>query len=78
MEWTEGKSGWWTATGHTGTRWDIVYQPNNLQGDYGIIVANWDRPDWYRNTLEEAKCLAEERDAAPPCSGPSIIDTVSD
>jgi hypothetical protein len=52
----------WTATGRTGTQWDIV----STGRGYGVIVANWNNPDWYAPTLDEAKQIAEERDAAPP------------
>lgn len=35
-------------------------------GRFGLIVAHWDRPDWWFDTLEEAMATAAERDAAPP------------
>jgi hypothetical protein len=33
---------------------------------YGCVVAQWDKPDWYTSSLEEAKKLCEEVDARPP------------
>lgn len=32
---------------------------------YGCTVANWDRPDWYASSLEEAKVICEEVEARP-------------
>ena len=63
MEWTHDEAGErWYATGRDGTDWEII-----RSGDrYGVIIARWDHPDWWAESLEDAKALAEERDAAPP------------
>jgi hypothetical protein len=54
--------GYWQATGREGTSWEIV-----ARGDrFGLIVARWDRPDWWFDTLEDAAAAAVRRDASPP------------
>lgn len=35
---------------------------------YGLTVANWDRPDWYLDSAEEAMRLAEGIVARPSFS----------
>jgi hypothetical protein len=76
MTWTKHSTAdVWTATGWTGTRWDIVHAGDR----YGVIVANWNLPDWYADTLIEAQRIAEERDAAPPIPPEKwIIEPVGD
>jgi hypothetical protein len=54
--------GYWQATGREGTSWEIVAQG----GRFGLIVARWDRPDWWFATLEDAMAAAAERDQSPP------------
>ena len=51
----------WLANGPTGTGWAVVPE----RGRLGIIVANWDRPDWVCASVEDAKRIAEEIDARP-------------
>jgi 5'-deoxynucleotidase YfbR-like HD superfamily hydrolase len=62
LAWTE-QGEVWTATGRTGTSWMISTSGG---GRYGITVADWDRPDWYADTLDDAKQLADEIDLRPP------------
>lgn len=52
----------WQAVGQEGTTWEIVERG----GRYGLVVAQWDRPDWWFDSLEEAMTFASKRDAAPP------------
>ncbi len=62
MDW-ERTGDRWNAVGADGfTAWEIV----PAGGRWGIIVAHWGRPDWYADTVEDAKKLAEEIDARPP------------
>jgi hypothetical protein len=62
MTWEKGITGAW-ATGRSGTHWEIAKASN---GRYGITIAHWDRPDYYADTLEDAKQLCDVIDSRPP------------
>ncbi|MFN8174418.1 MAG: HD domain-containing protein [Solirubrobacteraceae bacterium] len=64
LAWTAHNNGSWTATGPTGTEWEIT--EHGTGGRFGITVARWDHPDWWAASLQEAKGLAAEIDARPP------------
>lgn len=72
LRWTDHDSGFWSATGRTGTDWEIQWFPASER--YGITVAHWDHPDWWAGTLEEAKRMAAEIDARPPIPPEEWID----
>lgn len=62
LRWTDEGDGRWTTTGSNDTFWEI-----DRKGDsFAITIAHWDRPDWWANSLEEAKLLVSEVDARPP------------
>jgi hypothetical protein len=63
VDWKQESETWWSAVSDSDTRWDIVKMADDR---YGCIVANWDRPDWYASSLDEAKALCEKIDARPP------------
>lgn len=52
-----------SAVGRAGTKWDITQMDG---GGYGITVADWDRPDWYADTLSDAQQLCNMMDRTPP------------
>lgn len=77
LAWEQKAEHWWHAEGVT--TWDIIrLGSEGPWGQWGVVIANWDRPDYWCASLEDAKRLAEEHDAAPPYTGPPIIDVVSD
>jgi hypothetical protein len=62
LRFAQAGEGYWRATGREGTSWEIV-----ARGDrFGLVVARWDKPDWWFETLEDAMAAAAERDASPP------------
>lgn len=61
VEWREIRPGYSKASGRDDTCWEIIEE----SGRFGVIVAQWDKPDWWADSLEDAKDLAEARDAAP-------------
>ncbi|MFN8111866.1 MAG: hypothetical protein U0R51_01570 [Solirubrobacterales bacterium] len=61
LEWKELSDGSLLARDHRGTRWDIVGGGES----WGVIIADWDRPDWYVESLELAKSLVAEIVARP-------------
>lgn len=61
FEWRQGNNGFWHATDSRGTSWDIG--PGSL--GVGVTVAEWDRPDWWVDTIEQGKAVAEEVAARP-------------
>jgi hypothetical protein len=60
MTWTD-TDGSSSATGRDGTRWRI----SGAGKHYAIYVADWDHPDWYTDTLNDAKRLCNELDRRP-------------
>jgi HD domain len=52
-----------SVTGRDGTEWGIS---KAADGSFGITVAEWDSPDWYADTLSDAKQLVSEIDQRPP------------
>jgi hypothetical protein len=54
--------GYWRATGCGDTSWEIVARG----GRFGLIVAHWDRPDWWFDALDDAMAFAAMRNASPP------------
>lgn len=60
FDWRE-KYGSWEATGKAGQAWSVIPHGKG----FGIIVADWDRPDWHCRTLGDAQRVAEEIDARP-------------
>jgi hypothetical protein len=68
LDWKEQQTDWWTAVDRRGTSWDV--SPSG-RGRWGVTVADWDRPDWHADSLEEAKALAEEI-VARPNFGPQV------
>jgi len=55
LEWSE-KHGFPFAVDENETSWSI----HSGAFGVGLIIADWDRPDWYVDTVEEAKLLAAE------------------
>jgi hypothetical protein len=51
----------WQADGPTGTSWGI----HPYVDGWGVVVAMWDRPDWWCASEDDARALAEEIDARP-------------
>lgn len=60
-----------SAVDESGMSWDIV--PGRSGGAVGLIVAGWDRPDWYTDSVAEAKLLAAEIAVRPKFT--EIIET---
>jgi hypothetical protein len=71
LEWKRLSETRWTATGSTGTEWEVR---KSAEDSYGVIVACWDWPDWYSDSLEGAKDIAAERDVAPPIPPEEWLD----
>ncbi|KAA0274636.1 MAG: hypothetical protein EDQ89_01715 [Acidobacteria bacterium] len=61
IEWTQLDNGSFAGRDENGTSWDLLA----YRGAIGVIVADWDRPDWYVGSYEEAKLLVEEIVARP-------------
>ena len=61
LEWKHREGGSLQAKDERGTRWDIVGGGES----WGVIIADWDRPDWYVESLELAKMLVAEVVARP-------------
>lgn len=74
LRWTDHGNGFWTATGPTGTHWEIRDFGRAAPERYGITVAHWDHPDWWALNLDAAKALAAEIDARPPIPESEQID----
>ena len=51
----------WDARGPTNTLWSVLPRGSG----WGIIIADWDRPDWFCASREDAMRTAEEIDARP-------------
>jgi hypothetical protein len=51
----------WQAGGPTGTSW--VVHP--YVDGWGVVIAMWERPDWWCASEDDARALAEEIDARP-------------
>lgn len=66
LRWTDHHNGFWSATGPTGTHWEIREFGYRGAMQFGITVAHWDHPDWWASTLHDAMDLAAEIDARPP------------
>jgi hypothetical protein len=62
LRFVQAGDGYWRASGRDGTSWEIVARGAR----FGLIVAHWDRPDWWFETLEGAMAAAAERDESPP------------
>jgi len=62
MAWQD-RIGGASATGRAGTEWEIARVSD---GRYGITIARWDRPDWYADTVDDAKQLCNVMDSRPP------------
>jgi hypothetical protein len=61
LEWEQVREDWWITVDPRGVEWEVSLR----QLGWGVIVARWDRPDWYAATCEEAKALAEELAVRP-------------
>lgn len=61
LEWRSGNNGFWYATDSRGVAWDVG--PGTF--GIGVTVAQWDRPDWWVDTIDEGKALAAEIAARP-------------
>ncbi len=66
------KVGTYWAAGEEPSVWQLV--PQGSGGRFGIIVASWDKPDWYAGDLETAKAIAEEIEARPKFSEANWIE----
>jgi hypothetical protein len=62
MAWQGSDTNCW-AIGRSGTEWSIAEKSPAL---FAITFAGWDRPDWFTNTLDDAKQLCLELDQRPP------------
>ena len=70
LEWQEASycSGMLIAKDYRGTAWDITA----ARSAFGVTIAQWDRPDWWVETLELAKTLVAEIVARPSFSRESL------
>jgi hypothetical protein len=62
LDW-HGSDSYCMAIGRNGTKWEIA---KTAAGQYGITIAEWDRPDWHTDTLDDAKQLCLEMEKRPP------------
>jgi len=62
LDW-QGSDAYCMAIGRNGTKWEIA---KTAADQFGITIADWDRPDWYTDTLDDAKQLCREMDMRPP------------
>jgi len=61
LDWSEKSPSLWSARGGTGTSWHVEQDWNR----WGVVIADWDRPDWSCASRETAMRIAEEIDARP-------------